>query len=207
MCRLRALRSSTLLLLGLAAGIGATVPSPASAQNGQGAADASARDAAPQPAHWVEKKIRFTYQGFTTHYSCEGLRDQVASVLRQLGARADMQVHELGCTAALGRPEPFPMVSATFYVLEPGPAAQGPSVPAHWAPLRLQLSREPLGQSGQCELIEQVKHDILPLFSTHNVEFSDTCIPYQLVPGGTRLSAEVLVPNGQHRADVSIPPG
>src|SRR5579884_669143 len=41
----------------------------------------------PQAAKWVKKKINFTYQGFTTHYSCQGLRDKVRDVLLQLGAR------------------------------------------------------------------------------------------------------------------------
>ena len=39
------------------------------------------------PAHWVKKNISFTYQGFTSHYSCDGLGDSVRLALLELGAR------------------------------------------------------------------------------------------------------------------------
>src|SRR5215469_16692190 len=72
------------------------------------------------PAHWVEKKLRFVYQGFTTRYSCQGLRDRVRDVLLQLGARAsDLNVRQIGCTTGFSQPDPAPSVGGTFYVLEP----------------------------------------------------------------------------------------
>src|SRR5690242_12321576 len=41
----------------------------------------------PQSAVWTEKELTFVYQGFTTRYSCDGLRDKVRGVLLDLGAQ------------------------------------------------------------------------------------------------------------------------
>jgi hypothetical protein len=189
---------------------GALVLAPVHAQPSIGASQSAASGGGEtQAAQWVEKKFRFVYQGFTTHYSCDGLRDQMIKVLTQLGARSDMKVREYGCTAQLGRPEPFPGVDGTFYVLEPvnGATAGRPSVPAHWEPMKLDFGHGSLDQAGQCELIEQVKHKILPLFATRNVDFTNTCVPHQLTPGGTRLEAEILKPAATRSADTAPPPG
>ncbi|HXA93286.1 MAG TPA: hypothetical protein VNU73_08555 [Steroidobacteraceae bacterium] len=168
-----------------------------------GAAGAtSAADEASQPAQWTQKEFQFIYQGFTTHYSCDGLRDKVDSIVRQLGARKDSKVYELGCTASYGRPDPFPGVRAKISVLQPLAPAEAsnpkdPSavVPAHWKRVKLRLDADSLSEAGECELVEQVKQHILPLFITRNIEFKPDCIPHQLTPGGTTLSADVLVPD------------
>jgi hypothetical protein len=189
---------------------GALALAPAHAQAGGGQAQSSPPGGeAPQAAHWVEKKLKYTYLGFTTHYSCDGLRGQIEKVLTQLGARSDMKVREYGCTSQLGRPDPFPAVEATFSVLEPvsGAVAATQTVPARWEPMKLDFGYGTLDQAGQCELIEQVKHQILPLFTTRNVDFTNTCVPHQLTPGGTRLEAEILKPAPTHNADAAQPPG
>ncbi len=165
--------------------------------------DSQAAPAAPQTARWVQKKISFTYLGFTTHYSCEGLADQVRHVLLELGARkSDMHVHEMGCTARAGEPTPFPAVAGTFYVLEPVPPVQaysptgtGDIVFAHWQPVDVRFDHSALEMSGQCELLEQVKQHILPLFPARNVQFKSLCVPHELFAGGTSLRVEVLMPN------------
>jgi len=166
-----------------------------------------------QPAKWASRELRFTYMGFTTHYSCEGLRDQVRSILLQLGARKDLVVRESGCTADVGRPEPFPAVTAKFSVLEPvkpagqesGKAAEE-SVPAHWRPVRVMLGDPGLDHAGQCELLEQAQHQILPLFTTRNVDFQQSCVPHQLTPAGSRLQAEVLVADQKPAASSAAVP-
>jgi hypothetical protein len=155
----------------------------------------SSEPGATEPAHWVKKKLDFTYLGFTTHYSCQGLRDKVREVLLELGARrSDLNVHEIGCTRNLGRPEPAPSVGGTFYVLEPAPSSIEHPVEAAWQRVNVRVGTDSLDRAGQCELVDQVRHTILPLFSTRNVNFKQSCVPYQLTPGGTSLSVEVLKP-------------
>jgi hypothetical protein len=74
-----------------------------------------------------------------------------------------------------------------------GAAAGGKSVPAHWKLVDLTAKRDPLDVAGDCELIEQIKQQILPLFTTRNIEYQSTCIPNQLQVGATRLKAEFLI--------------
>jgi hypothetical protein len=150
-----------------------------------------------QPAVWTQQKFDFIYQGFTTKYSCDGLRDKMRDILLQLGARSDLKLGYWGCSSRSGVPDPFPGVSVTMSVPvpagDPKAAAGEPSVPAHWKPVVLKLDNDPLSEAGECELVEQVKHNVLKYFSVRNPEFITNCVPHQLSPGGTQLSAEVLV--------------
>jgi hypothetical protein len=156
---------------------------------------AAARD---ESAVWAPKELTFVYQGFTTEYSCDGLRDKVRSVLLELGAREDLQVNETACSS-LGQPGPFPGVRIKMNVLQPAAdksaTAGTQSVPAHWKAVDLTPDRDAVSAGGECELVEQVKQSILPLFATRNVQYSSNCLPHQLQIGATQLRAEVLVPD------------
>jgi hypothetical protein len=148
-------------------------------------------------AVWVPKHVEFFYQGFTTHYSCDGLRDQIRDMLAKLGAR-DLKVREIGCVRLVG-PTEFPGVSVTMHVLVPASSqeaskAKDASSPlqAQWKNVILMPPNADYNDQGNCELIEQFKETFLPLFSTRNVKYASTCVPHQLTLG-THLSAEVLV--------------
>ncbi|HVW68203.1 MAG TPA: hypothetical protein VHB68_04475 [Steroidobacteraceae bacterium] len=186
------------LRLGLPAALGAAVLT--ALLGGPAWADDAAPAAAPveaQAAVWVPKEVQFTYMGFTTHYSCDGLRDSVRDILLQLGARkSDLKVYEQPCSGDPNRPNPFPGVRIKMSVLQPAPAAASAdtkTVPAHWKTVKLPATPNSLNAAGQCELIEQINQKIVPLFTTRNVDFRTTCVPHQLTPGGTTLTAEVLV--------------
>jgi hypothetical protein len=165
-------------------------------------APALAGDAATQapipwkPAVWTPKEVQFVYMGFTTHYTCDGLRDAVREMLLQLGARKDdLKVYETPCSNPT-RPDPFPGVKIKMSVLEPAPdnpSADAQVVQAYWKPVKLPYRESGVNAAGQCELIEQFNQKVLPLFTTRNVDVKTTCVPHQLDPLGTRLQAEVLV--------------
>jgi hypothetical protein len=144
-------------------------------------------------AVWTPKEVRFIYQGFTTHYSCDGLRDKVRQALLDLGARPDLSVRQLACPSPAGRPDPFPGVLIKMQVLKPADTSAVESVPGQWKSVDLKLNREALAEAGDCELLEQIKQSLLPLFTTRNVEYRSNCVPHQLSPGGTWLRADVLV--------------
>jgi hypothetical protein len=166
------------------AGLGSTLPAVA--------ADTSDSEAAV----WTPKEASFTYMGFTTRYSCEGLVGKVKSVLLVLGARREgLTVYGTGCEVSAGRPAPFPGVKVRMSVLVPASEAtrSAQAVTAHWKPVQVQLDADPLKEAGECELVEQIQQKLLPLFSTRGVEFKPNCVPHQLHPGGTRLQAQVLV--------------
>ena len=183
----------------IALALGLTAASLASAAEPTGAS---------QSAKWTVKQLRFVYMGFTSKYSCDGLQSKVRDVLLQLGARkSDLQVHQYGCTSDAGKPDPFPAVAGQFSVLEPvtdtAVVAPDEMVPAHWTTVKLRLDTtgDPLDHAGQCELLEQIKHSILPLIPTRNLAFSSNCVPHQLNIPGAVLSVEVMTPDTKQPAD------
>lgn len=177
------------------------------------AAPLASAHAADPSAVWVQRKLHFVYSGFTSHFSCDGLRDEMKSILLQLGARKqDLQVQETGCTA-FNRPEAFPGVQATFFALLPEDQAgavkgevSGQPIAAEWRTVELGSGRDALAQAGKCELIEQVKHKVLPLFATRNLQYVDNCVPHQLMLGGTTITVQALMPSAAGAA-ASPPPG
>ena len=164
------------------------------------AADDGAQAAPPvetEFAVWTPKEIQFTYMGFTTHYTCDGLRDTIKEMLLQLGARKDdLKVTEQPCSGDPDRPNPFPGVKIKMSVLQPAPAtlsSDASVVQAHWKPVKLPYRENGINAAGQCELLEQFNRTILPLFTTRNVDVHTSCVPHQLEPLGTKLQAEVLI--------------
>jgi hypothetical protein len=160
-------------------------------------ADTPVAQAEAVQAVWTAKQKRYTYMGFTSRYSCDGLRDKMRATLLKFGAAKDLKVDSMACPSGFGRPTTFPGVSITMQVLTPaddaGATAGGKSVPAHWKLVDLTAKRDPLDVAGDCELIEQIKQQILPLFTTRNVQYQSTCIPNQLQVGATQLKAEFLI--------------
>jgi hypothetical protein len=149
-------------------------------------------------AVWAPKQVQFVYQGFTTHYSCDGLQDQIRDMLAKLGAQ-DLKVQQFGCVRPSG-PTLFPGVRVTMRVLVPASSADaskdkssGPSVQAQWKTVELMPANASYDDQGNCELIEQFKKTFLPLFTTRKIQYASTCFPHQITLG-THLSAEVLVP-------------
>ncbi|HTB69249.1 MAG TPA: hypothetical protein VK727_23710 [Steroidobacteraceae bacterium] len=187
-------------VLALVAGLGMSA-----AQASSDTAAVPALSVAPPAAHWVARKLDYTYMGFTAKFSCDGLRDTVRDVLLALGARKkDLKIEERGCVRFNG-PEQFPGVAATFSVLVPmtpddiGKVGDTSSQPTQWQSVDLvQLTRSGI-ESVPCELLEQLKNKALPLFTTRNLKFHSACVPHEESLGDIDFSVDVLRP--QH------PPG
>ncbi len=161
-----------------------------------------ATDPQTQPAVWTPKETQFVSMGFTTLYSCDGLRDKVQAILLDLGARKDdLKVREYGCSAPEGRPSRVAGVSIKMSVLTPATDAQSPSVvPAYWKTVELRGNGSRYLDPGDCELVDQVRQQVLPLFTTRNVEADIHCTPHQLSPTGPVLKVEVLSPAPEKKA-------
>lgn len=149
-------------------------------------------------AVWAPRQLHFVFLGFTAHYSCDGLQDKMRHVLTELGAQRGFEVSFAGCSSPLGRPDPFPGVNIKMNVLQlADPRDTGAQVVgAHWRKVDLHLEKDPVWEAGDCELLEQIKQKILPLFATRNVDFASNCVPHQVYLG-TRLSADLLVPDAK----------
>jgi len=202
--RLISMRVAAAAVFSLSLAVGALAEPPAESN--------SAQSTPPTWAVWTPKELRFTYMGFTSHYSCDGLADKMRSIVLQLDARPDLKIRAMPCSGALGRPTEFPGVTVNMNVLTPWDAASANAtvtpVPAHWKLVELSTDRDPLREAGDCELIEQVKTRVLPLFTTRNIDYRSTCVPHQLQIGGTVLKAEVLITDEQQTAGAkpSTPP-
>ena len=165
------------------------------------AAESAAPPADAQTAVWTPKELTFVFMGFTAHYSCDGLRDKIRHVLGELGARSDFKVDYHGCSSPFGRPDPFPGVRIRMQVLQPAAPddKSAEAVGAHWQKTSLRLDKDPVWEASDCELLEQIRQKILPLFATRNVDFASNCVPHQAYLG-TRLSAELLFPDKDAKA-------
>ena len=148
-------------------------------------------------AHWEQRTLDYTYMGFTTHYSCDGLEDNVRELLLALGARKkDLEIHSVGCTRLVGI-EPFPGVKAHFWVLVPGPGDAKTTVQAtKWQSVNLVRQINFRSDQGQCELLDQLKQKALPLFTSRNLDFHSSCVPHEITLGDIHFTVEVLRPAG-----------
>jgi hypothetical protein len=151
---------------------------------------------------WQKHEYAFVYMGFTSTYSCDGLADKIRLLLIAAGARPDAKARPGACASGFGRPDKFARADLTFYTLAPaGSDASGTSqVAATWRPVSI-AERSPRElHAGDCELVEQFRNNVLPMFATRNIDDHTTCIPHQDSGSVIGLRFESLAPatNGQH---------
>jgi hypothetical protein len=145
---------------------------------------ARADDAASttRPGTWQSHKYSFQFMGFTSTYSCDGLADKLKMLLLAAGARADAKSQPGACASGFGRPDKFARADLTFAVLAPlqgnGPSAPKP-VNGAWRTVALSAYSPQELRLGDCELVEQFRSQVLPMFTTRNVVSNTTCIPHQ----------------------------
>ena len=87
-------------------------------------------------------------------------------------------------------------------VLQPASAGTADqTVAAHWKPVDLKLRNSVVTDSGECELVEQIRQRVLPLFAVRNVAEQSNCIPHQATATRPLLKMEVLaLDDSQHQA-------
>ena len=142
--------------------------------------------AAPQSAsaagNWQKHEYSFAFLGFTSTYSCDGLADKLKILLIASGARPDVKAQSGACAFGYGQPDNFARANLTFYTLSPGAATADPSTPpvdGIWRAVTLARRSPRTLELGDCELVEQFKSNVLPMFDTRNVTSRTTCIPHQ----------------------------
>ena len=142
-----------------------------------------ADDSAPSggPGTWQSHKYTFQFLGFTTTYSCDGLADKLKIVLLAAGARSDVKSVPGACASGFGRPDKFARADLTFYTLTPADSgtAAGAGVQGAWRPVTFAARQPQQLALGDCELMEQFRQQVLPMFTTRNVVSNTTCIPHQ----------------------------
>jgi hypothetical protein len=164
-----------------------------------GAADGDG-DGTVQSGNWQPHKYDFHFMGFTSTYSCDGLADKLQLLLRVVGARPDAKVVPL-CARGTGVPDKLAEASLKFSSLQladansPAAAAGAPdSAAGVWRHVELAPRRPFELQAGDCELVEQFRDTLLPMFVTRNVNNQVTCVPHQESGSNFSLSFDVFAP-------------
>jgi hypothetical protein len=137
----------------------------------------------PQPhGVWQMHEYNFAYFGFTSTYSCDGLADKIRVLLIAAGARNDAKSRPGPCASGFGRPDKFARAYLTFYTLAPddgGNGSNGQAVAGNWRPVAISDRSPRELHVGDCELVEQFRNNVLPMFATRAVDSHTTCIPHQ----------------------------
>ncbi len=131
---------------------------------------------------WQKHEYSFIFMGFTTTYSCDGLADKVKVLLLAAGARPDAKSRAGACASGFGRPDKFARASLSFYTLAPAstvPPTDSKPIDAAWRSVSFAYRSPRELTTGDCELVEQFRNNVLPMFTIRNVESRTTCLPHQ----------------------------
>jgi hypothetical protein len=143
---------------------------------------------------WQKHDYSFQFLGFTTTYSCDGLASKLKLLLVAAGARTDAKSISGGCSRGYGVPDKFARATLTFHTLAPVANGENSSPPINgvWRSVAI-ADRSPREvRLGDCELVEQFREKVLPMFTTRNVDNRMTCVPNQLSGSVINLKFEVF---------------
>ncbi len=161
----------------------------------------------PVEGTWQKHQDSFTFMGFTSRYSCDGLQSKLTTLLRLTGARPDFKLTST-CASPGGVPDRIATVRMTYHTL--APAGAPPPAPAKDAAGKDKVPEPPepgVGawrsveitarlphdiDSGDCELVDQFAKEILPTFTTRDLVSRMSCVPHQSNPSGIYLKFGVL---------------
>lgn len=179
-------------------------------------ADASA-DGESVQAVWKPQQMNFEYRGYSTTYSCRSLEDKLELILRSVGAREDVQLNGYACDEQMGIARfqillQSPVVASEENIRElttrdakdelvarvngeklPS-AADVPRFNAVWKTVSFARDRRMRLERGDCELVQQLRRQILPRMSVHIVKDDVRCSSGTGNVGPPRLIVSALVP-------------
>lgn len=162
----------------------------------------------PEPdevaATWKRHEIDLVYMGFTTRYSCGGLKSKVKLLLKHVGVRPDVKIVERGCEYGYQKVADFPHLKIVFFAPEipqPGSKDVGEPVLGLWKPVSIERNQPRGLEWGDCELVEQFRDRILSRMTTRAMSGDVNCIPHQLI--GNRIDLHFQMLAGVPTADVA----
>jgi hypothetical protein len=151
---------------------------------------------APDRGIWQKHQYSFVFMGFTSTYSCDGLASKIKVLLSAAGARRDSKVQPGACASGFGRPDKFARADLTFYTLAPSDGASPDAKPvaATWRSVSFSARAPRELSTGDCELVEQFRTNVLPMFTTRNITDRTTCVPHQESGSAINLQFETFAP-------------
>lgn len=174
--------------------------------------------AEPVQAIWKPQEVSFTFQSFTTFYSCSSLQTKVKRILTAVGANSDMKIRTRGClspheiarmphldiaivSAVEATPEAIAERDKDRSTRELAARVRGQSkereefeqqFPAQWKEVSLSRGRLYL-EPGDCELVDQLKDKVFPKLGIKIVDDSVSCTPNQTSLSQPKLVVQALV--------------
>jgi hypothetical protein len=144
---------------------------------------------------WQPHSYDFQFMGFTSTYSCDGLADKLKLLLQAAGAGPDAKVQPF-CTRGYGVPDKLVRATVVFSTLRPVAPGAGAavSVAGVWRHVELAPHRPFNLDLGDCELIEQFRDKLLPMFQTRNLNNQVTCVPHEDSGSNFNLEFDVFAP-------------
>jgi len=146
-------------------------------------------------AVWQQHNYSFLLLAFTSTYSCDGLADKLKILLLAAGARADVRSQPGSCSTEFGHPDKFARADLTFYTLAPVPSdgsGNAAAIDGDWREVEITQHKPREIELGDCELVEQFRTSVLPMFAVRNIESRSTCIPHELSGSSVELKFETL---------------
>lgn len=179
----------------------------------------AAQPASPEPvqAIWKHQEISFFFQSQTTFYSCSSLEAKLKRILRALGAQSRVRVRSIECLSSPGVARAPRVTVNVVAPVEATPDAVAErdkdkstrelaarvrgeeQDPAYFAPFPAQWQRVSLGRSkpglepGDCDLLDQVRRQILPKLAVRVLKDQVHCPRDQVSVGQPQLEIEALV--------------
>lgn len=147
---------------------------------------------ADEPGVWQPHSLDFYYLGFTATYSCEGLDIDLRGLLKQSGAQQIAVTTGGPCGGA----KKLLLARLKFSTLKPaGPPGgdRGQIVPGSWHHVTIS-PKNLLLQGGSCELVQEFRRKILPLFDARHIKADLNCVPFQSTGYLFSLSFDVFGP-------------
>jgi hypothetical protein len=170
-------------------------------------------------AVWKPQRIVFVYGSAGRYYPCRTLEYKIKMILRRLGAREQLEVRRYGCRdlAAQARFElliespveatPDNIRDVTQYSSEEELIARArgvqlpstaelPRFPAAWQTISFHRDRHLNLDSGDCALVQQLRHQIMPRMSVQVTKDINSVDCSQALGSlmGPRLIVSALVP-------------
>lgn len=143
-------------------------------------------------AQWRSYEITFNYSSMYTYYNCYSFEDKLEQMLKQLGAKPDVRVTTSGC---FGGHDLGNMLTSRIRVQMPVASdAGGESFSAGYRPVTL-TTRDSMdmGRSGDCELLDEVRRQLVPALHLSVTKDDVHCFPGQPTLNPQTLEIKALV--------------
>ncbi len=168
-------------------------------------------------AVWKPQRLDFEYRADSTFYTCGALQDKLEAILQTLGARGDLRVTRYVCDEQIGLANVQILfsspVEATAYNIRElttfdardaliarvrgarlAAPEDVPRFPAVWRTVSFARERSLGLQAADCELMKQVRRQVLAQMSVRVIADHLRCSPGSLSAGRPRLTVAALVP-------------